>query len=134
LVIVNAFQQVKGYLVGNYGIILIVRVRDNEITDHSSPSFEFSLSSCNQEASIESYLLYLILGVLAVYHELFNKRQDSLELDLWFSLEDLPDIKFFKDEGGFFIDQYLLALSRYHCIDASFSLLTCQVKLLAIFI
>ena len=83
--------------------MLVVRVGHHELADHSGPSLNLSLSSGKKESGIEADLLYLVLRVLTVVHELLDQWVDPLKLDLWLSLKNLPDVELIQDEGRLLI-------------------------------
>ena len=116
LEMVYALKQIISNLVCHDGIMLVFRMCHHKVTDHSGPSLDLSLGSCKQELHIETNLLNLVLRVLPISHELFYKRVDALELYLWLTLKDLPDVQLLQDKGGFFIYQELLAFNRDHSV------------------
>jgi hypothetical protein len=78
--VLNALDKIIDSLIGNKRVMLVLWMRKDKVTNEASTRFNLSLSSCKEETYIESYLLNLVLRILAVDHKLFYQWIYALKL------------------------------------------------------
>jgi hypothetical protein len=78
--VLNALDKIIDSLIGNKRVMLVLWMRKDKVTNEASTRFNLSLSSCKEETYVESYLLNLVLRILAVDHKLFYQWINALKL------------------------------------------------------
>lgn len=82
----DVLNKVEGDVIRDNRIMFILGMRIYEFSYYSSASLYFALCAGKQETQVDANLFNDILLILAVSQILFNKRVNSFESDVRFTL------------------------------------------------